>query len=301
MPARSNPSGPEELSFPTAGECWPFASLRVSFQDLPGSELAAPADRLEPETCLFVMCLDGGMRLRMSGPESDCEISVPAGNVVLQYRPGSFRCTRCAEKRGLRSLEMSCPARELLRLLGGTDLGDELGAAVDQGRALHVRRPMSPATTRSLLTLRESVRTAEKGHGPLVLAKILETIWHFSQTGDHDPKARMPAETLRAVHKAKAILESRLDDPPDLGTLAAQVGLSLSRLKQVFPMACGMPPYAHLRVVRMERAMHLLRDAGRSVTETALEVGYSNLSHFSKTFAGHFGVQPSRVKGAKTP
>jgi AraC-like DNA-binding protein len=47
-----------------------------------------------------------------------------------------------------------------------------------------------------------------------------------------------------------------------------------------------------LRQRRLERAGELLRSGRRNVTEAALEVGYSSLSHFSQAFREHFGCCP---------
>jgi AraC-like DNA-binding protein len=45
-----------------------------------------------------------------------------------------------------------------------------------------------------------------------------------------------------------------------------------------------------LRNLRLERAAELLRSGRSNVTEAAIAVGYSSLSHFSKAFAEMFGV-----------
>ena len=49
---------------------------------------------------------------------------------------------------------------------------------------------------------------------------------------------------------------------------------------------------AHLRQARLQRAAELLRGGGANVTEAAMAVGYSSLSHFSKAFAEAFGCCP---------
>ena len=48
----------------------------------------------------------------------------------------------------------------------------------------------------------------------------------------------------------------------------------------------------YLRQLRMERAAELLRSGKFNVTEAALEVGYSSLSHFSQAFHETFGCCP---------
>lgn len=48
----------------------------------------------------------------------------------------------------------------------------------------------------------------------------------------------------------------------------------------------------YARQVRMERAAELLRTGKCNVTEAALEVGYSSLSHFRSAFHETFGCCP---------
>jgi AraC-like DNA-binding protein len=47
-----------------------------------------------------------------------------------------------------------------------------------------------------------------------------------------------------------------------------------------------------LRQLRMEKAAELLRSGEFNVTEAAMEVGYSSLSHFSAAFHETFGCCP---------
>jgi AraC-like DNA-binding protein len=106
----------------------------------------------------------------------------------------------------------------------------------------------------------------------------------------------MPDQDRKAIEKARHILEKNLVEPPSLGDLASQVGMSLSKFKQVFRQSYAIPPYAYLRKARMEKAMCMLQLDGARVTETALEVGYNSVSHFAKAFASYFGVSPSEAR-----
>ena len=59
-----------------------------------------------------------------------------------------------------------------------------------------------------------------------------------------------------------------------------------------------IPQYT--RQLRMERAAELLKSGKFNVTEAALEVGYSSLSHFSQAFHYMFGCCPG-LYPLKTP
>lgn len=100
------------------------------------------------------------------------------------------------------------------------------------------------------------------------------------------------------VAKAKARLESRLDEAIDLNRLAAEVGCSASYLSRTFSTTTGMTISQHLRKRRIEKAAEMLVSGRYNVSEVAVEVGYQSLSHFSKAFQLEKGCLPSRYEAA---
>ncbi len=54
----------------------------------------------------------------------------------------------------------------------------------------------------------------------------------------------------------------------------------------------------YVRQLRMERAADLLLSGRHNVTEAAMEVGYSSLSHFSKAFCTTIGCCPALFPSA---
>jgi len=95
------------------------------------------------------------------------------------------------------------------------------------------------------------------------------------------------------VERTTAILRSHLVDPPDIEALGAQVGCSPFYLSRLFSKETGMTIPQYLRQIRMERAAELLLGGRHNVTEAAMEVGYSSLSHFSKAFCTTIGCCPA--------
>jgi len=94
------------------------------------------------------------------------------------------------------------------------------------------------------------------------------------------------------VERVKAILAAQLEYPPTLAELGKLVGCSPFYLSRTFTEQSGMTITRYLRRIRMERAAEMLRSGRHNVTETALAVGYSSLSHFSKVFAETYQVCP---------
>lgn len=85
-----------------------------------------------------------------------------------------------------------------------------------------------------------------------------------------------------------------LSIPPVLSELAAIASMSETKLKQLFKQTFGDTIYNYYQQARMEEAAFLLKQAKHSVSEVGYELGYSNLSHFSRLFAKQYGITPKK-------
>lgn len=94
------------------------------------------------------------------------------------------------------------------------------------------------------------------------------------------------------VHRVIAVLRESLTQPPSLKELGRRVGCSPFYLSRTFSRHTGLTIPQYLRHLRMHRAAELLRGGLCNVTEAAMEVGYSSLSHFSVAFHETFGCCP---------
>jgi AraC-like DNA-binding protein len=94
------------------------------------------------------------------------------------------------------------------------------------------------------------------------------------------------------VQKVIAILKENLAAPPSLEVIGRRVGCSQFHLSRIFSEQMGCGIFQHLRVLRMERAEALLRESDLTITQIALEVGYSSPSHFTTTFRNTYACCP---------
>lgn len=117
------------------------------------------------------------------------------------------------------------------------------------------------------------------------LAIVLETM---DGAADEPPVA--PRER-RQLAQARRLIEARYGEEWSVLRLAREVGLSEKKLKAGFRKVAGRSVHAYLREVRLEAAASML-EAGCGVTEAALATGFTNLSHFSKSFRQARGVAP---------
>jgi len=102
------------------------------------------------------------------------------------------------------------------------------------------------------------------------------------------------------VDRVVAILRRNLAEPPTLEEIGREVGCSPFYLSRTFSRETGMTIPQYLRKLRTERAAELLKSGKYNVTEAAMEVGYSSLSHFSQAFCQTMGCCPA-LYPLKTP
>jgi AraC-like DNA-binding protein len=81
-----------------------------------------------------------------------------------------------------------------------------------------------------------------------------------------------------------------------LSRLAQSVNLSVWRLCHVFRTDVGMSPIQYLRLLRMEKAKHLLETSFLSVKEITHDVGLNDESHFVRDFKAVYGFPPTRYR-----
>ena len=77
--------------------------------------------------------------------------------------------------------------------------------------------------------------------------------------------------------------------------LAAVAFVSPAHFIRRFKATFGETPHRYLQRRRVERAMYLLRNTEPSVTDVCMEVGFSSLGTFSRTFTEIVGESPDRV------
>ncbi len=172
------------------------------------------------------------------------------------------------------------------------------------------RSEKSDVTKPSRLTSRQQQLIASLRQAPVLApaqavwyqAKALEVAaeFFFVTSGEQELFCqRQQRLSSERVEKVIALLRQDLAAPPKLEEIGRLAGCSPFYLSRIFSTATGMTIPQYLRQLRMERAAELLKSGKYNVTEAALEVGYSSLSHFSQTFHETFkccpGLYPLRT------
>lgn len=92
--------------------------------------------------------------------------------------------------------------------------------------------------------------------------------------------------------RARDAMDRTYAQPLDIRALARIAYVSEAHFIRTFRATFGETPHRYLQRRRVERAMSLLRETERSVTDICLDVGFTSLGTFSRTFREIVGEPP---------
>ena len=96
------------------------------------------------------------------------------------------------------------------------------------------------------------------------------------------------------MQKAKKTAEENMSDFDfSIEIFAEKMDLSRVQLHRKLMALINRPAGDFLRTIRLNHAAGLIKSKSGNITQIAFEVGFNNLSYFSKCFREQFGVNPS--------
>lgn len=243
------------------------------------------------------LCLNMEGHGFVAGPDARADFAPNTAGFYHRTRKPLTAGRAAGEQHRFLTVEFSCPF--LAKHLSGLD--DSLHPII---RAAVSRCPCEPvvgATVRLSAFQRQLVATLR--HPPVRVAaqplwfqcKALELAVGFLLQPPPEEEffcTRQQRLAQERVESVISMLRASLAEPPSLETLAKNAGCSPFYLSRIVSAHTGQSIPQHLRQLQMEKAAELLRSGRHNVTEAAMEVGYSSLSHFSAAFRETFGCCP---------
>ena len=105
----------------------------------------------------------------------------------------------------------------------------------------------------------------------------------------------------RRLLRARDAMDRAYAEPLDVPGVAAVAHVSEAHFIRTFRATFGETPHRYLQRRRVERAMFLLVQSDRSVTDICLDVGFTSLGTFSRTFREIVGETPSAYRATHPP
>jgi transcriptional regulator GlxA family with amidase domain len=108
--------------------------------------------------------------------------------------------------------------------------------------------------------------------------------------------SRTVEDSNRRLLRARDAMDRAYAQPLDVPALARLAFVSEAHFIRMFRATFGETPHRYLQRRRVERAMYLLRESDRSVTDICMETGFASLGTFSRTFKDIVGTSPSAYR-----
>ena len=103
------------------------------------------------------------------------------------------------------------------------------------------------------------------------------------------------------ISKAISLIRYKYSEPLSVAEVARSVGMSASSFFHHFKFITESTPLQYQKNVRLLEARRLLMSEGKTVTLTALKVGYESPNQFSREYMRKFGSTPSKDSKARVP
>lgn len=141
-------------------------------------------------------------------------------------------------------------------------------------------------------------RPARAWDGFFYTLKVQELVYYLFQ--ELAQRATTPGYALRpaeveALFRVRDQVVASLAAPPALPKLARSIGMHEAKLSGLFRQIFGSSIYQYYQAARMGEAKQRL--AHFSVSEVGYQLGFANLSHFTRLFAKHHGLNPKQYQG----
>ncbi len=170
-----------------------------------------------------------------------------------------------------------------------------LNRILESGGYLQGYRGGELLATAQLLS-RELPLDGEIVRHPLWLhGQALALVGLMLEAGEPTNGGRRRPNEAKSLHAARDRLLADLSCAPNLVELVKETGLSVSTLTRGFRKLFGNSPYGLFQQERMRVARLRLLAGDVSVTSVAIDLGYTNVGHFSTAFRKEFGVLPSEI------
>ncbi|NHO54631.1 helix-turn-helix domain-containing protein [Acetobacter estunensis] len=143
----------------------------------------------------------------------------------------------------------------------------------------HLSRPLARKASHILLFERQ-------GHG---VAPSLQPHPPIAAEIGHVSDAR--------VRRAMMEMEQNMIEPLSISDVARRLSISPRQLERLFQSVLGVRPAVFYRMIRLRYAQALLSQGEMSITQVAIETGFSDCAHFSRQFKTMFGHSPSAERG----
>jgi signal transduction histidine kinase/DNA-binding LacI/PurR family transcriptional regulator/DNA-binding response OmpR family regulator len=121
-----------------------------------------------------------------------------------------------------------------------------------------------------------------------------ETVAHIESALEQ--KRNLSEDTQRLVRMAMAYIHLHYPEPISRQAIARHINISDDYLTFCFRQEMGTTPIKYLQRYRVNQSKILLKNSPKTITEIAMDVGFSDSGYFSRIFHRETGMSPDQFR-----
>src|SRR5437763_13263448 len=125
--------------------------------------------------------------------------------------------------------------------------------------------------------------------------------YEVGRLGENRLVTRAVEELNRRMLRSRDAIDRTYAYPLDVRALAGVASVSEAHYIRTFKATFGETPHRYLQRRRVERAMFMLRETDRAITDVCFDVGFMSVGTFSRTFREIVGETPSDYREGHAP
>ncbi len=130
----------------------------------------------------------------------------------------------------------------------------------------------------------------------LILAGLTMELLGETSRGKRATEPGVPPWLVKSVE----FLRDNLSTQFSMEEIGTTIGIHPAHLSRVFRKHMGCTVGEYLRQLRIDRASHLMLNTNLSLSELALDSGFADQSHFSRSFKESIGMTPNEFRQCHT-
>lgn len=150
-----------------------------------------------------------------------------------------------------------------------------------------------------LRTVKDIVKKEEPGtlksyYYKLKAMELIFCLFESLRKREKSVHQQLSEADIQSIYRVRDKIVSSLSKPSSIDELKQVAGMNELKLRKIFTQVFGMGIYDYYQHLRMKEAARLLREEQLSVTEAGYQMGFENISHFSRVFEKHIGKKPKK-------
>ena len=123
---------------------------------------------------------------------------------------------------------------------------------------------------------------------PAMLLRALDLLYSIQSKNEEGCQKRRDSDIAQALN----YIDEHIREHIRTDCICSQSGISYESFRKRFREITGKSPYAYILNKKMELSVHIMLHEGKTVSQTAWELGYPDVYSFSKQFKKSKGVSP---------